>query len=45
MRARRVDVTGGKTHVLDPTKHHVRQAVRDGKDARALYESGIAGDY
>ena len=37
--------TGGVLKVLDLTKHHVRQAVRDGKDAKALYESGIAGDY
>lgn len=27
------------------TQHYVGQAVRDGKDAKALYESGIAGDY
>lgn len=37
--------TRGVLKVLDLTKQHVRQAVRDGKDAKALYESAIAGDY
>ena len=37
--------TGGVLRVLDLTKHHVRQAVRDGQDAKALYESGVARDY
>lgn len=37
--------TGGELKVLDLTKHHVRQAVRDANDARALYESGVAGKY
>lgn len=37
--------TGGVLKVLDLTKHHVRQAVRDGKDAQALYESSVAHDY
>ncbi len=27
------------------TQQYVGQAVRDGKDAKALYESGIAGNY
>lgn len=37
--------TGGELKVLDLTKHHVRQAVRDATDAKALYESGLAGKY
>lgn len=37
--------TGGVLRVLDLTKHHVRQAVRDGKDAKALYDSAVAYDY
>lgn len=37
--------TDGAMRVLDLTKHHVRQAVRDAKTARELYESGIASDY
>jgi len=37
--------TGGTMRVLDLTKHHVRQAVRDAKTARVLYESGVANDY
>ena len=37
--------TGGVLKVLDLTKHHVRQAVRDAADAKALYESGLAGRY
>ncbi len=34
--------TGGELRVLDLTKHHVRQAVRDATDAKALFESGLA---
>ncbi|MBE9404594.1 DEAD/DEAH box helicase family protein [Brachybacterium sp. Marseille-Q2903] len=37
--------TGGAMRVLDLTKHHVRQAIRDAKTAKGLYESGIASDY
>lgn len=37
--------TGGVLKVLDLTKHHVRQAVRDATDAKALYESALAGRY
>lgn len=37
--------TGGELKVLDLTKHHVRQSVRDANDAKALYESGLAGKY
>lgn len=37
--------TGGTMRVLDLTKHHVRQAIRDAKTAKGLYESGIASDY
>lgn len=37
--------TERKLRVLDLTKHNVRQAIRDAKDAKALYESGIASDY
>ncbi|CAI9411644.1 DEAD/DEAH box helicase [Aestuariimicrobium sp. T2.26MG-19.2B] len=37
--------TKGELKVLDLTKHHVRQAVRDATDAKALYESGVATAY
>lgn len=37
--------TGGTMRVLDLTKPHVRQAVRDATDAKALYESDVAHDY
>ena len=37
--------TGGTMRVLDLTKHHVRQAIRDAKTAKGLYESGVASDY
>lgn len=37
--------TGGTMRVLDLTKHHVRQAIRDAKTAKVLYESGVASDY
>lgn len=37
--------TDGVMRVLDLTKHTVRQAIRDAKDAKALYESAIARDY
>ncbi|MCT1997062.1 DEAD/DEAH box helicase family protein [Brachybacterium muris] len=37
--------TGGVLKVLDLTKHHVRQAVRDATDAKALYESALARRY
>ncbi|MCT1886313.1 DEAD/DEAH box helicase family protein [Dietzia cinnamea] len=37
--------TDGTMRVLDLTKHHVRQAVRDAETAKELYESGIASDY
>lgn len=37
--------TGGLMRLLDLTKPHVRQAVRDATDARALYESEVAVDY
>ncbi|MBM7500655.1 hypothetical protein JOD52_001495 [Brachybacterium muris] len=37
--------TGGTMKVLDLTKHHVRQAIRDAKNAKGLYESGVASDY
>lgn len=37
--------TGGTMRVLDLTKHHVRQAIRDTKTAKGVYESGIASDY
>lgn len=36
---------GGKMRVLDLTKHHVRQAIRDAQTAKGLYESGVATDY
>ncbi|OBA46589.1 DEAD/DEAH box helicase [Kocuria sp. ICS0012] len=37
--------TGGTMRVLDLTKHHVRQAIRDAKTAKGLYESDVASDY
>lgn len=37
--------TGGKLRVLDITKAAVRQAVRDARSAKALYESDLASDY
>ena len=37
--------TGGVLKVLDLTKPHVRQAVRDGKDAKSLYDSSAAYNY
>jgi type III restriction enzyme len=37
--------TGGTMRVLDLTKHHVRQAIRDAKTAKVLYDSEIASDY
>lgn len=37
--------TSGKMRVLDLTKHHVRQAIRDAQTAKGLYESGVASDY
>lgn len=36
---------GGTMKVLDLTRHQVRQAIRDARDARALYESGVAQTY
>lgn len=44
-RVESVAETGGKMRVLDLTKHHVRQAVRDATDAKSLYESDVAHDY
>lgn len=40
-----VSETGGTMRVLDLTKYHVRQAIRDAKSAEELYESGVASDY
>jgi hypothetical protein len=37
--------TGGNLRVLDMTKPRVRQAIRDARSARAIYESDIASDY
>jgi len=37
--------TNGTMRVLDLTKHHVRQAVRNAQSAKELYESGPATDY
>lgn len=37
--------TGGTLRVLDITKPQVRQAIRDGESAKALYESNVASDY
>lgn len=37
--------TGGTLRVLDITKPRVRQAIRDARSAKALYESGVASDY
>lgn len=37
--------TGGTMRVLDLTKHNVRQAIRDAKTAKGLYESGVASYY
>jgi hypothetical protein len=36
---------GCTLRVLDLTKESVRKAVRDGADAKALYESDAAVDY
>lgn len=44
-RVESVAETAGTMRVIDLTKHHVRQAVREATDAKALYESGIAHDY
>lgn len=37
--------TDGTMRVLDLTKHPVRQAIRDAKSAKALYDSSLASDY
>lgn len=37
--------TAGTMRVIDLTKNHTRQAVRDATDAKTLYESEIAHDY
>ncbi|MDJ0026521.1 DEAD/DEAH box helicase family protein [Gordonia alkanivorans] len=37
--------TNGTMRVLDLTRHHVRQAVREAESAKGLYESRIASDY
>jgi type III restriction enzyme len=37
--------TGGVLRVLDITKHRVREAIRGGDSAKALYESELASDY
>ena len=37
--------TGGKLRVLDITKPGVRQAIRDARSAKTLYESNLASDY
>lgn len=37
--------TGGTMRVLDLTKPHVREAIRDSESARALYESDVASEY
>lgn len=37
--------TGGTMRVLDLTKHRVREAIRNARGARELYESDIANDY
>lgn len=36
---------GGVLRVLDITKTHVREAIRDAQSAKALYESELASDY
>ncbi len=33
------------TSVINPIKHHVRQAIWDAKTAMSFYKSGIASDY
>jgi hypothetical protein len=37
--------TDGKLRVLDLTKDRVREAIRNARDAKALYESDLAYDY
>lgn len=37
--------TGGTMKVLDLTKRHVRQAIREANSAKGLYESALASDY
>lgn len=44
-RVESVAETGGKMRVLDLTKPIVRQAIRDGYNAKELYESGLANEY
>jgi hypothetical protein len=37
--------TGGVLRVLDITKPHVRQAIREAQSAKLLYESALASEY